>query len=110
MLDSWARLVGEIEYQWVPLRKALMFISMFFKDGLEKFEVNRNVQISSMKSGLRIDAETTANRLLEGTPPTFLRLELIVIFCLVIARQTPMLEELSGPSRSLLASSGSPMF
>lgn len=39
---------------------------MFFKDGLEKFEVNRNVQISSKKSGLRIDAETTANRLLEG--------------------------------------------
>lgn len=39
---------------------------MFFKDGLEKFEVNRNVQISNKKSGLRIDAETTANRLLEG--------------------------------------------
>lgn len=39
---------------------------MFFKDGLEKFEANRNVQISSKKSGLRIDAETTANRLLEG--------------------------------------------
>lgn len=53
--------------------------SMFFKDGLEKFEVNRNVQISSKKSGHRIDAETTANRLLE-----------------VIAMQTPMLEELSG--------------
>lgn len=47
-------------------RKALISISMFFKDGLEKFEINRNVQLSSKKSGFRIDAETTANRLLEG--------------------------------------------
>lgn len=46
---------------------------MFFKDGLEKFEVNRNVQISSKKSGLRIDAETTANRLLEGIAVKFSR-------------------------------------
>ena len=65
MLDSWARQVGELEYQRRIFRKELTVIRMFFKDGLEKFEVNRNVQISS-KSGLRIDAETTANRLLEG--------------------------------------------
>lgn len=66
MLDSWARQVGELEYQRRIFRKALTVIRMFFKEGLEKFEVNRNVQISSKKNGLRIDAETTANRLLEG--------------------------------------------
>ena len=53
---------------------------MFFKDGLEKFEINRNVQISKQKRGLRIDAETTANRLLEGTAPTSFPLEHSVIF------------------------------
>lgn len=42
---------------------------MFFKDGLEKYEVNRNVQIYNKKNGLRIDAETTANLLLEGIVP-----------------------------------------
>ena len=67
MLDSWAKQVGELVYRDGITRKTLIPISMFFKDGLEKFEVNRNVQISSKKSGLRIDAETTANRLLEGT-------------------------------------------
>ena len=46
--------------------QTLTFISMFFKDGLEKFEVNRKVQLSNRKSGFRIDAEKTANRLLEG--------------------------------------------
>lgn len=71
MLDSWARPVGELDYQYGMLPKALILISMFFKDGLEKFEVNRNVQFSAKKSGLRIDAETTANRLLEGIVFTF---------------------------------------
>ena len=58
--------------QWVSLgstgstSQTLTFISMFFKDGLEKFEVNRKVQLSNRKSGFRIDAEKTANRLLEG--------------------------------------------
>ena len=80
---------------------------MFFKDGLEKFELNRNVQISTKKSGLRIDAETTANQLLEGKVFTSSHLEYSVILCLVIARQTPMLEELSGPSKSVLVSSSS---
>ena len=47
--------------------QTLTSISMFFKDGLEKFEVNRKVQLSNRKSGFRIDAEKTANRLLEGT-------------------------------------------
>ena len=70
MLGSWAKLAGGLEYHWGALRKALIFTSMFFKDGLEKFEVNRNVQISKQKSGLRIDAETTANRLLEGIART----------------------------------------
>ena len=79
---------------------------MFFKDGLEKFEIDRIVQISNKKSGLRIDAEITANRLLEGTQLTSFPLECSVIFFLVIARQTPMLEELSGPSKSLIVSSG----
>lgn len=64
--------MGEVEYEWRILRKALTLISMFFKDGLEKFEVNRNVQISIKKKGLRIDAETTANRLLEGTINSYL--------------------------------------
>ena len=32
-----------------------------------------------------------------------------MILCLVIARQTPMLEELSGPSESLLVLSSSAM-
>lgn len=59
--------MGELDYQQGTFRKALILTSMFFKDGLEKFEVNRNVQFSAKKSGLRIDAETTANRLLEGT-------------------------------------------
>ena len=59
--------MGELAYQQGTLRNWLILISMFFKDGLEKFEVNRNVQFSAKKSGLRIDAETTANRLLEGT-------------------------------------------
>ena len=59
--------MGELEYHGRTLCRVLIIISIFFKDGLEKFEVNRNVQISSKKSGLRIDAETTANRLLEGT-------------------------------------------
>ena len=71
MLDSWAKQVGEVEFYRGTLCKALISISMFFKDGLEKFEVNRNVQISIKKSGLRIDAETTANRLLEGIVPVF---------------------------------------
>ena len=59
--------MGELEYHGPILFRVLILISIFFKDGLEKFEVNRTVQISSKKSGLRIDAETTANRLLEGT-------------------------------------------
>lgn len=89
------------------LRKALTSSSVFFKDGLQKFEVNRNVQISSQKSGLRIDAETTANRLLEGIDRNhLLSTGILANSCLVIARQTPMLEELSGPSKSLLVSSG----
>ena len=80
---------------------------MFFKDGLEKFEINRNVQISKKKSGLQIDAATTANGLLEGIAHKFFKLGYLVILCLVIARQTPMLEELSGPSKSLLVWFGS---
>ena len=86
-----------------------MLISMFFKDGLENFEINRNVQISSKKSGLRIDAETTANRLLEGRVFDAPYLGYSVTVCLVIARQTPMLEELSGPSNHLFVSSGNVM-
>ena len=66
MLDFWAKQVGELDHHDAILRKALILISIFFKDGLENFEVNLNVQMSSKKSGLRIDAETTANRLLEG--------------------------------------------
>ena len=81
-----------------------MIFSMFFKDGLEKFEINRYVQISNKKSGLRIDAEATANRLLEGILLSSYSLGLIVILCTAIAKQTPMLEELSGPSESLLVS------
>lgn len=56
----------DLEYLLQDARFLGKTSGMFFKDGLEKFEVNRNVQISSKKSGLRIDAETTANRLLEG--------------------------------------------
>lgn len=66
MLDSWVKPVGELDSHSKTLRKTLIFTSMFFKDGLENFEVKRNVQITSKKSGLRIDAETTANQLLEG--------------------------------------------
>ena len=66
MLDFWGKRAGELEYPWIIFAKVLILISMFFKDGLEKFEVNRSVSISSKKSGLRIDAETTANALLDG--------------------------------------------
>ena len=79
--------------------QTLTFISIFFKDGLEKFEVNRKVQLSNKKSGFRIDAEKTANRLLEGIATRPLLLGESVTLSLVIARQTPMLEELSGPSK-----------
>ena len=101
--------MGELGYHWRTFCKALMSISMFFKDGLESFEVNRNVQISSKKSGLRIDAETTANRLLEGRVFDHFSVGYSVTVGIVIARQTPMLEELSGPSNHLFVSSGNAM-
>ena len=43
----------------------------------------------------------------QHSTPVHLSIGMFSNTCLVIARQTPMLEELSGPSKSLIVSSGS---
>lgn len=46
--------------------EALINSSTFFQGDLEGFEVNKSVSLPNKKTGLRIDAEATSNRLVEG--------------------------------------------